>query len=157
MPTVMRASFLTIGLAAALMTGCDKSATTASGGASATTAAPGKPADSGAGNKLVGVWESVEGAKKGEPDDKSTVEFKKDGELSIRMDLGGKEPFELTGTWKMVKEEGKTVTIETGLTPKGLPEGKSDKKTFTISFDDPNTMTMTTADKPDPKKYKRKT
>jgi hypothetical protein len=149
MPTVTRASFLAVGLAAALITGCDKSATTAAG--ASTTAAPGKPADSGAGDKLVGVWESVEEAKKGEPGDKETVDFKKDGGLSI---MG---PFELTGTWKLAKDEGKTITIDTELTPKGFEKGKSDKKTFTITFDDANTMTMTPTDNPSPRKFKRKT
>jgi hypothetical protein len=134
-----------------LTAGCDKSATTASGGTT-TTAAPGKPADASAGSKLVGVWEGVEEAKKGEPDDKSTVEFKADGGLNIAMG-----PFELTGTWKLTKDEGKTLTIDTDVTPKGLGEGKSDKKVFKIVFDDANTMTMTPADKPDPKKFKRKT
>jgi hypothetical protein len=149
----MRVSFLTLGLAAALMAGCDKSATTAAvGGAGTTGGAPGKPGDSGASDKLVGVWESVDAPKKGEPDDKSTVEFKKDGGLSIAMG-----PFEMTGTWKLTKEEGKTVTIDTEVTVKGFPEGKSDKKSFTIVFEDANTMVMSPADKPDPKKFKKKT
>jgi hypothetical protein len=152
MPNSLRASFLSIGLAVALLTGCDKSATTPAAGASTTTAAPGKPAESGAGKQLVGVWESVEEPKKGEPDDKATVDFKGDGGMSIVMG-----PFELSGTWKIAKDEGKTVTIDTDLTVKGLGEGKSDKKSFKIVFDDANTMTMTPADKPDPKKFKRKT
>src|SRR6478752_3344958 len=118
MPTAMRASFLTLGLAAALMAGCDKSATTAAAGAG-TTAAPGKPPDSGAANKLVGTWESVDEPKKGEPDDKTTVEFKADGGMKIVMG-----PFEMTGTWKMAKDEGKTVTIDTDVTMKGFGEGK---------------------------------
>jgi hypothetical protein len=146
----MRASFLTLGLAAALMAGCDKSATTAAAGAG-TTAAPGKPPDSGAANKLVGTWESVDEPKKGEPDDKTTVEFKADGGMKIVMG-----PFEMTGTWKTAKDEGKTVTIDTDVTMKGFGEGKSDKKVFKITFDDANTMTMTPTDKPDPKKFKKK-
>jgi hypothetical protein len=154
MSTAMRATCLALCLAAALMAGCDKSATTASGGGT-TTGAPGKPADSGAGKQLVGVWESVEEAKKaekGEPDDKATVEFKADGGLKIAMG-----PFEMTGTWKLAKDEGKTLTIDTDVVMKGFGEGKSDKKSFKIVFDDPNTMTMTPTDKPDAKKFKRKT
>src|SRR5438067_13065092 len=89
MSTVMRANFLALGLAAALIAGCDKSGTTGSGGGAGTTGgAPGKSGGADASAKLVGVWESVEEAKKDEtkkdgPDDKSTVEFKKDGGLSI--------------------------------------------------------------------------
>src|SRR3954468_2189686 len=110
MSTALRANCLALGLAAALMAGCDKSPTTAAGGAS-TSGAPGKPADAGAGKQLVGVWESVEEAKKGEkgePDDKATVEFKADGGLTIAMG-----PFEMTGTWKLAKDEGKTLTVDT--------------------------------------------
>lgn len=151
MSTAVRASFLTLGLAAAWMTGCDKSATTPAGGTATTTAAPGKPADSGAGNKLVGVWESVEEPKKGGADEKSTVEFKADGEINIAMG-----PFEMTGTWKQTKDEGKTITIDTEVTPKGFDKAKSDKKSFKIVFDDSDSMTMTPTDKPDPKKFKRK-
>jgi len=144
----MRANLLALGLVAALMTGCDKAATTASGGASTTTA-PGRPGDT-ADSKLAGVWESVEEGKK--EDDKATAEFKSDGGLSIVMG-----PFEMTGTWKLVKEEGKTMTIDTELSIKGFGEpGKSDKKSFKIVFDDNDTMTMTPTDKPDPKKFKRK-
>jgi uncharacterized protein (TIGR03066 family) len=155
MPTATRASFLTIGLGVALVTGCDKSATTPAAGTPTTTAAPGKPADSDAGKQLVGVWESVNEPKKGEADDRATVEFKADGGLTITM---GSPPmtFEMTGTWKMAKDEGKTVTIDTDLTLKGFPDGKSDKKVFKITFDDADTMTMTPADKPDPKKFNRK-
>jgi hypothetical protein len=150
MPTALRASFLTLGLAAALITGCDKASSTPAGGAAS------------ASDKLVGVWESVEEAKKDEPkkddakkdgpDDKATVEFKKDGGLSIAMG-----PFEMTGTWKVAKDEGKTVTIDTEVTVKGFGEGKSDKKSFKITFDDDSTMTMTPTDKNDPKKFKKKT
>jgi|SRR4051812_5583232 len=151
MSTALRANCLALGLAAALMAGCDKSPTTAAGGAS-TLGASGKPADAGAGKQLVGVWESVEEAKKGEPDDKATVEFNADGGLKIAMG-----PFEMTGTWKLAKEEGKTLTVDTDVVMKGFGEGKSDKKSFKIVFDDANTMTMTPTEKPDPKKFKRKT
>ena len=152
MVSAMRGGFIALGLAAALTTGCDKSATTGAATSTTTSAgAPGKPADSGAGNKLVGIWESTEEAKKGEPDEKATAEFKADGGLSIV--LG---PFEMVGTWKQAKEEGNTLTIDTEVTIKDLPGGKSDKKTFKIVFDDANTMTMTPTDKPDPKKFKRK-
>src|SRR5262245_59613065 len=114
MPTTTRAGFFALGVAAALFTGCDKSATTPAG-SSTTTAGPGKPADSGASSKLVGTWESVEEAKKGEPDLKATMEFKADGGITITM---GNPPMtlELTGTWKMAKDDGKTVTIDTDLT-----------------------------------------
>ena len=155
MPTAMRVSFVAVGLAVALMAGCDKSATTPLGGTTTVMQGPGKPGDPGAGKQLVGVWESVNEPKKGEADDKATVEFKADGGLTITM---GTPPMslEMTGTWKPAKDEGKTVTIDTDVTIKGFPEGKSDKKVFKITFDDADTMTMTPADKPDPKKFKRK-
>lgn len=149
MSTALRAHCLALGLAAALMTGCDKSATTASGGGTTTTA-PGRGGDT-AGSKLAGVWEGAEEPKKGEPDFKSMVEFKNDGGLSMVMG-----PFDLTGTWKLAKDEGKTVTIDTEMTAKDDPDRKSKRMTFKITFDDDNTITMTPTEKDQPMKLKRK-
>jgi hypothetical protein len=124
------------------------------------------------GAKLVGTWESepeqieVNGKKVGDPKSMS-VEFKKNGELKLDVF------FELTGTWKVVKEEGNTLTIDTEVempdfkfeatTKDGKTVEKSDKstkkerKTFTITFDGPDAMTMTdAAEKPRPMKFKRK-
>jgi hypothetical protein len=57
----------------------------------------------------------------------------------------------------LAKEEGKTMTIDTEVSIKGFGEpGKSDKKSFTIVFDDADTITMTRTDKAEPKKFKRK-
>jgi hypothetical protein len=152
MSTAMRVKFLALGLAAAVLTGCDKSAATPAAGTT-TSGAPGNPVDAGAAKKLVGVWESVEDAKKGGLDEKVTVEFKKDGGLSFVMG-----PIELTGTWKVAKDEGKTMTIDAEMTMKGPGDpGKSTQKTFKIDFEAGDTMTMSPTDKPDPKKFKRKT
>jgi hypothetical protein len=131
---------------ALLSAGCDKSATTG----------PGKPGDETYGKKLVGVWEGTEEGKKGEKPETVTVEFKADNTMKIIMG-----PFALAGTWKVAKEEGKTVTIDTEVTL-DIPElkekdkPKADKKTFTVTFEDANNITLTPTDKPDPKKLKRK-
>jgi hypothetical protein len=96
-----------------------------------------------------------------------TVEFKENGELKLDV------IFELTGTWKAVKEEGNTLTIDTevempdfkfeattkdGKTVQKSEESiKKERKTFTITFDGPDAMTMTDAgDKQQPMKFKRK-
>jgi hypothetical protein len=127
--------------------GCDKSA----------TSAPGKPPDERYSRKLVGVWEGTEEVGKGDKPETVTVEFKADNGLRIAMG-----PFEMTGSWKLVKEEGKTVTIDTEVTLAGFPGGKDqqkpDTKTLNIVFEDANTIVMShVGDKPDPKKLKRKT
>ena len=124
------------------------------------------------GAKLVGTWQTepeqveVNGKKVGEPI-LATAEFKQNGEL--KLDL----LFELTGTWKAVKEEGNTLTIDTevevpdfkfeattkdGKTVQKSEESKKkERKTFTITFDGPDAMTMTeVGGKPDPMKFKRK-
>jgi hypothetical protein len=124
------------------------------------------------GAKLVGTWETepeqmeVNGKKVGKPMS-MTAEFKENGELKLDV------IFELTGTWKVVKEEGNTLTVDTvvempdfkfeattkdGKTvEKSEQSTKKERKTFTITFDGPDAMTMTeVGDKPDPMKFKRK-
>jgi hypothetical protein len=110
------------------------------------------------GAKLVGTWETepeqveVNGKKVGKPIS-MTAEFKENGELKLDV------IFELTGTWKVVKEEGNTFTVDTVVE---MPDfkfesTKKERKTFTITFDGPDAMTMTeVGDKPDPMKFKRK-
>ncbi|HKB04323.1 MAG TPA: hypothetical protein VKD90_19015 [Gemmataceae bacterium] len=125
--------------------GCDKSSTTGP-----------KPADDTYAKKLVGVWEGTEEGPKGDKPETVTVEFKADHGLKIAMG-----PFELEGTWKTIKEEGKTVTVETEVTLAGMPElkdkPKADKKSFNIVFEDANNIVMSkVGDQPDPKKLKRK-
>src|SRR4051812_34189678 len=102
--------------------GCDKSGTTGA-----------KPADETYAKKLVGVWEGTPegmgGGKDGEKEVRIAVEFKADG--SVKMAMG---PFESAGTWKVTKEEGKTVTVDTEtsdpLAEPGKGPAKSQKKTF---------------------------
>jgi hypothetical protein len=127
--------------------GCDKSGS---------TSGPGKPDGETYGKKLVGVWEGTEEGAKGDKPETVTVEFKADNGLKIAMG-----PFELAGTWKVAKEEGKTVTIDTEVTLAGFPEAKekpkADRKTFNVVFEDADTIVMShVGDKPDPKKLKRK-
>jgi hypothetical protein len=135
--------------------GCEKSGTS---GGSGTVYTPSSTSVKGAGDeayskKLVGVWEGKEDV--GGKDADVTVEFKADG--SMKMAMG---PFEMKGTWKVTKEEGKTVTLDTEMTidlgdPK-LPT-KSDKKTLTAAFEDANTIVLQkVGEKPDPLKLKRK-
>jgi hypothetical protein len=133
---------------ALLSAGCEKSATTG----------PGKPGDETYGKKLVGVWEGSEDfGGKSVP---FTVEFMADNGLKMSMGPPDeKEPLVMTGTWKLVKEEGKTVTIETELAlnvPEVKEKSKPSKKTLTVTFDDANNITTTQADKPESKKLKRK-
>ena len=128
--------------------GCDKSST---------TPPPGKPQDETYGKKLVGVWE-------GTPEDapKSltiTVEFKADN--GFKMTMGAeKDRFESTGTWKLVKEEGKTLTVETEATyPFQDPKGpkKTEKKTLSVEFEDAETIVISSVEgKQDRLKLKRK-
>ena len=71
--------------------------------------------------------------------------------------MGG--PFDMDGTWKVAKEEGKTLTIDTEMMLPdfgGKGEAKSDKKTFTITFETDNTIVITSPDKKAPKTLKRK-
>jgi hypothetical protein len=128
------------------------------------------PGPSGA--KLVGTWQTepeqveVNGKKVGKPMS-MTAEFKQNGELKLDV------IFELTGTWKAVKEEGNTLTIDTEV---GMPDFKfeattkdgktvqkseesmkKERKTFTITFDGPDAMTMSdVGDKQKPMQFKRK-
>jgi len=119
------------------------------------TAAPIKPEkgkDDEYSKKLVGVWEGKEEAKDGGKPETLTVEFKADGSFKITMG-----PFDVIGTWMSVKEEGKTLTVDTEATLAGLGKDKSQKKTFSIVFDDVNTIVMSPAGaKADPKTLRRK-
>jgi hypothetical protein len=133
-------------LAVVLMSaGCNNSSTTGS-------AAPGKGGDESYAKKLVGVWEGKEDF--GDKSETVTVEFKADNTLKIAMG-----PFNVSGTWKLAKEEGKTLTLDTETTLEGFPDakGKPDKKAFKIVFQDANTIVMSKMEgKPDEKTLKRK-
>lgn len=146
--------------------GCSKSPSTPAG------AGPGVPSGPGLSAKLVGAWETepervkVDGKDVGDPIT-MTFHFKADGGFRAE----GFIP--LAGTWKAVKEEGNTLTV---LTEVGMPElkfesktengktvqkseeqVKKEQKTFTITFDGPDAITMTdVGDKPQPMKLKRK-
>ena len=138
-----------VGLAA-LSAGCDKSSTTPSAG-------PGKAGEDTSGKKLVGVWEIVDDDMKSAKGESMTVEFNGDGAFKMMM---GAETF-TTGTWKLVKEEGKTVTVETEVADPfeepGKGPGKRQKKTFSIVFEDAGTAVMSeVGGKPQPAKLKRK-
>jgi hypothetical protein len=150
----MRNCAIALGLGIALMIGCDnKSGSTSSGAVSGSGAAPSKNGggDDGYGKKLVGVWEGKD------KEETMTVEFKADGGMKISMG-----PIELKGTYKVVKEDDKTVTFDAELAFEGFGDpkapAKADKKTLTATFEDANTIVMQhVGDKPDPRKLKRKT
>lgn len=154
----MRICAIALGLGIALTIGCDnKSASTSSGGVSASTAAPSKAGggEDSYGKKLVGAWEGKE--KFGDKEEPVSLEFKADG--SMKMSMG---PFEMKGTYKVVKEEGKTVTLDTEMTIEGFGDPKApakpDKKTLKATFEDANTVVLEKiGEKPDPLKFKRKT
>jgi len=121
------------------------------------TAAPIKPEkDKGDeySKKLVGVWEATEVNKKGGQPDTFTIEFKAGGELKMTV-LG----FELVGTWKRIKEEGKTVTIDAELSMTDAGKKTSPSKTVTLSvvFENGDEAVISVVgDKPEPKILKRK-
>ena len=115
----------------------------------------------GYGKKLVGTWEPAAGtAEKDNPFGSPTIEFKADGGFRIAV---GSE-IEMTGTYKVVKEDGKVVTVEAEMTGgkfggmKIDPKEKKDdsKKTFTVTFEDDDNITMSNPDKGSPDKLKRK-
>jgi len=140
----VRLTFLLVALSFGAV-GCDQ----------ANTSTPGAPGNAGGeaySKKLVGVWEGTEDMGPGQKPETVTVEFKTDGGFKSAMG-----PFDMSGTWKLLKEDDKSVTIETEVTLKGFGEGKADKKTFTIVFEDANSVVMSrTGDKQCPKKLKRK-
>lgn len=145
-----RAITIAFGIGVILIVGCDKKGSTPS-------AAPGGPsvppkADAALySKKLVGNWESTEDIG-GKPQT-ITAEFKSDG--GFKLDLG---IFDMKGTWRLVKEEGKTVTISTETTiDDAKAPTKSIKQTLSVLFEDADTVVITNeGDKPDPKKFKRK-
>jgi hypothetical protein len=138
-----RCGVLVVGLALVVAVGCDNKSSSGGGG--------GDKKGDGYGAKLVGTWAEVDApADKKEKDDAATVEFKSDGTIKIVMG-----PFEMAGTYKVAKEDGKAVTFEAVL-DHPFEKGKKDTKTFTATFDDADAMTMSPTDKPDPKKFKRK-
>jgi hypothetical protein len=134
---------------ALLSAGCEKSATTG----------PGKPADETYGKKLVGVWEGTPEGKDDFPGP-ITFEFKADNSLKMTLGAAEKKSFEMTGSWKLVKEEGKTLTLDSEMTsPFDDPKGpkKTQKKTLSVVFDDADTITISeVGEKPNPLKLKRK-
>jgi hypothetical protein len=143
-----------LGICMVFAFGCEKSGTSGGSTTVSTSGAPSKGGgDDAYSKKLVGVWEGKEDF--GGKEEIVTVEFKSGGGFSAAMG-----PLEFTGTWKLIKEDGKTVTFETEVTLKGFDDPKSpkpDKKSFTAVFDDADTFTMSRNEgKPDPKKLKRK-
>lgn len=148
-----RANLLVIGIGVFLIAGCDKKD---SGGTPAPGASSALPKADAAlySKKLIGTWEATE--EVGGKAQTITAEFKSDG--GFKIDLG---PFDMKGTWKLVKEEGKTVTISTEATIDAFGDEKappkSIKQTLVAVFEDANTVVISNeGDKPDPKKFKRK-
>jgi hypothetical protein len=143
MSTPWRVGTVLVVLVLMSATGCDKSSTSGAGDSYS--------------KKLVGTWETTNDPK----DDKEgpgpvTVEFKPDGAYKVAMG-----PLEMTGTWKLAAEAGKTLTVNTELTFAGFggekDAPKPDQKSFTIVFEDDNTIVMSKVEgKPETKKLKRK-
>ncbi|HVK07885.1 MAG TPA: hypothetical protein VM597_03810 [Gemmataceae bacterium] len=140
-----RCGVFVVALALASAAGCDNKSSSAAGGGD-------KKGDAGKADgyaaKLVGTWLEAD-APADKKDDAARVEFKADAGMKIEMG-----PFEMAGTYKVTKDDGKTVTFE-ALLDHPFEKGKKDTKTFTATFDDADTMTMTPTDKSDPKKFKR--
>ena len=145
----LRFTALMLGAAVLFAAGCDKSSSTGTGA--------GSGGQGGTKSKLVGTWEGSDDDMKGKDGKPATVtvEFKADGSITVAMG-----PIDMKGTWKMTKEEGKTMTIDTEMTMPGFEDPKAPSKpkhtVFTITFEDANTIEMTPTDKKDPKKLKRK-
>lgn len=135
--------------------GCDKSGTELAVRTSSTgSAGRAAPADE-PGKNLVGTWEATEDDvyDKNGPS-RTTVEFKADGRMSFKTG-----PVEMNGSWKVAKEEGKVLTVDTEMMVPdsgGKREKNSDKKTFVITFENENTVVMTPTGKKDPMTLKRK-
>ena len=133
-----RCGVLVVGLAL-VAAGCDAKSSSSGGGA-------GQPY----GKKLVGRWEgSLD--EKGEKPMPVTAEYNADNTFK-----GVFGPFAMSGTWKLVKEDGKTVTIETEAAPDEMKDMKQ-KTTLKLVFEDDDTLVMSKdGDRPDPVKMKRK-
>lgn len=145
MSHAVRAKILAIGFAVVAMLGCGDTKSTFTSTATI-SGAPTKPSGDGYSKKLVGVWEGKENL--GDKEFKVTIEFTTDGSLKVQMD-----ELAMKGTYKVVKEEGKTVTIDTEMAFEGAP---AQKKKMTAIFEDADNITMSPTDMPDPKKLKRK-
>jgi hypothetical protein len=145
MSHAVRAKILAVGFAVVAMVGCGDTKTTLKVTV-ATSVTLAKPSGDGYSKKLVGVWEGKENL--GDKEFKVTIEFTTDGSLKVQMD-----ELAMKGTYKVVKEEGKTVTIDTEMAFEGAP---AQKKTMTAIFEDADNITMSATDQPDPKKLKRK-
>jgi hypothetical protein len=123
------------------------------------TAAPIRPEkdkENAYAKKLVGTWVYKDDGAKGGASIDFTIEFKADGDLKMSVAQG---QFEVSGTWKAVKEEGKTVTIEAEMTLQGVGGGAGarQQKTLSVVFEDADTIVITAVgDKPDPRTLKRK-
>ncbi len=151
-----RIGLVSSALSVLLFAGCEKSGSSSGTPAKGTgsTSAP-SPNNDLYSKKLPGVWEGTEDVGGGKSEN-VTVEFKPDGGFSVVMG-----PFAMKGTWKLVKEEGKKLTIDTEVTFEGLGNpkepAKPDKKTLLVAFEDADTIVMSkVGDKPDPRKLKRK-
>jgi hypothetical protein len=102
--------------------------------------------------KLVGTWVSADDDHDGKVRFDKIVEFSADGGLNMT-----DGPADVSGTWKAVKEEGKTLTIESAIWLFGFGDRLPNKKTFLITFEDRDTIVMSMAgDRPNTRKLKRK-
>ncbi len=155
MSKLWRTNLVAFGLCVlAFASGCDKKASSGAAVPGGPTAPP--KADAALySKKLIGTWEGTVDVGEGKTG-QITTEFKGDG--SFKSAMG---PFEMKGTWKLVKEEGKAVTVSTEAAivgigdPSALP--KMNKLTFQVVFEDANTVVMSeVGGKPDPIKLKRK-
>jgi hypothetical protein len=134
-----------------LMAGCNKSGTTGAAGGANNSAA-------GYAQKLVGTWEGTDSDLQ-DKDGKAavvTVVFTADGTMTAAMG-----PFDLRGTYKVTKEDGKTLTLDTEQTfdmpgLKAKDDNKAKSVRMTVTFDGDDVITMSPTDKKDPKQLKRK-
>lgn len=145
-----------LGLCFVLATGCDKSSSSPAGGTTTTSGAAPNRGGGGEDNyskKLVGEWEAKEKIEGKE--ETISFEFKSDGSAKMSMAF-----IEMKGTYKVTKEEGKTVTISTEMELEGFGDAKAPPKkdvVLTATFEDADTMVLQkVGDKPDPRKFKRK-
>jgi hypothetical protein len=102
--------------------------------------------------KLVGTWVSAIDEQDGEARFDRTVEFAADG--GLKMSDG---PADLSGRWTIVKEEGKTLTVEFAVWLGEVRDRLPNKKTFLITFEDRDTIVMSmVGDRPNTRTLKRK-
>jgi hypothetical protein len=117
---------------------------------------PEKDKDEGYSKKLVGTWLYKDDKANGALITDITFEFKSDGGLKVSVTQVG---VTLNGSWKTVKENGKTLTVDIEMTQEGLvgAGGGPQKRTLSVTFEDIDTVVVSAVgEKEEPRTLRRK-